>query len=70
MMKVILAVSVRASVVVVLVAKLLYSVFYSEMAKFIPPVLKTPKTRNIFIFLSKNVSVALTTAHHLKSLKH
>ncbi len=30
----------------------------------------TALTRNIFIFLSKNVSVALTTAHHLKSLKH
>ena len=30
----------------------------------------TALTRNIFIFLSKNVSFALTTAHHLKSLKH
>ena len=30
----------------------------------------TALTRNIFIFLSKNVSFALTTAHPLKSLKY
>ena len=30
----------------------------------------TALTRSIFIFLSKNVSFALTTTHHLKSLKH